>query len=295
MLRILSVCMALLLSASMIYAEENDPVLAKAGDYVIRKSAFDRLISYYTPDKQKSLEENPQQKTALIKQLIEAKIISDIARREGFDKRVDVSEKIQYLMNDYLFKEYLMKVVTKDVIATEEDQKQYYKLYKNKFSFPEQVKVRHILFKFSPNMSEEERKKLKERAEMVLERLKKGEDFTELAAEYSEDPGSAKKGGDLGYFQRGKMIKPFEEAAFSLKPGQLSAIVETRFGYHIIKGEDYKEAGTKTFNEVKDSIKAELQIELAKVKATEFIDKTIKDAGMEIYSDKITGEPEKAK
>jgi peptidyl-prolyl cis-trans isomerase C len=279
----------------MIYAEENDPVLAKAGDYVIRKSAFDRLISYYTPDKQKSLEENPQQKTALIKQLIEAKIISDIARREGFDKRVDVSEKIQYLMNDYLFKEYLMKVVTKDVIATEEDQKQYYKLYKDKFSFPEQVKVRHILFKFSPNMSEEERKKLKERAEMVLERLKKGEDFAELAAEYSEDPGSAKKGGDLGYFQRGKMIKPFEEAAFSLKPGQLSEIVETRFGYHIIKGEDYKEAGTKTFNEVKDSIKAELQIELAKVKATEFIDKTIKDAGMEIYSDKITGEPEKAK
>jgi peptidyl-prolyl cis-trans isomerase C len=242
-----------------------------------------------------SYESTGQQKIPLIKQLLEAKVVSDIARREGFDKRVDVSEKIQYLMNDYLFKEYLMKVVAKDVIATEEDQKQYYTLYKNKFSFPEQVKARHILLKFSHNMSEEEKKKVKEKAESILERLKKGEDFAELATAYSEDPGSAKKGGDLGYFQKGKMVKPFEEAAFSLKPGQLSGIVETRFGYHIIKVEDYKESGTKTFDEVKDSIKAELQNELAKVKATEFIDKTVKDAGMEIYSDKITGEPEKAK
>jgi len=292
---LLSVCISLALSLSLSYAEEDDPVLAKAGDFVIKKSAFDRFVSYYTPEKQKYLQDNPQQKIPLIKQLLEAKVVSDIARREGFDKRVDVSEKIQYLMNDYLFKEYLMKVVAKDVIATEEDQKQYYTLYKNKFSFPEQVKARHILLKFSHNMSEEEKKKVKEKAESILERLKKGEDFAELATAYSEDPGSAKKGGDLGYFQKGKMVKPFEEAAFSLKPGQLSGIVETRFGYHIIKVEDYKEAGTKTFDEVKDSIKAELQNELAKVKATEFIDKTVKDAGMEIYSDKITGEPEKAK
>ena len=292
---LLSVCMSLALSLNLSYAGEDDPVLDKAGDYVIKKSAFDRFVSYYTPDKQKYLQDNPQQKIPLIKQLLEAKVVSDIARKEGFDKRADVSEKIQYLMNDYLYREYLTKVVIKDVIATEEDQKQYYTLYKNKFSFPEQVKARHILLKFSPNISEEEKKKVKEKAELVLERLKKGEDFAELATAYSEDPSSAKKGGDLGYLQKGKMVKPFEEAAFSLKPGQLSGIVETKFGYHIIKVEEHKEAGTKPFDEVKDSIKEQVQNDLAKSKAVEFVNKATKDEGMEIYTDKITGEPEKAK
>ena len=294
LLRVLiSTCICSLLLCKFVFAGE-DTVLAKVGDYVFRKSDFERVMSYYPADKQKFLQDNPKQKIILIKQLLEAKIVSDIARKEGFDKITEVNEKLQYLINNYLYKEYLAHVAIQGVIVTEDDQKQYYSLYKNKFFSPEQVRVRHILFKISTDMSEETKKKKRENAELVLEKLKKGEDFAELAKEYSEEPRSAKKGGDLGYRQKDKMYKPFAEAAFSLKPVGLSGIVETDAGYHIIKVEDYKEAGTKPFEEVKDSIRQQLQNEFAQAKAKEFLEKTLKDAGLEVYSDKITGEPAKA-
>ncbi len=128
-------------------------------------------------------------------------------------------------------------------------------------------------------------------AQQLLEKIKQGESFAKLAQENSDDPGSKEKGGDIGFFGKGRMVKPFEDAAFSLKPGQVSDVVETKFGYHIIKVEDYKEAGTKTFEEVKDLIKKQLEMELGRTKATEFIKKAVEDAGMKIYTDKLTGVP----
>ncbi|MFQ5753605.1 MAG: peptidylprolyl isomerase, partial [bacterium] len=110
----------------------------------------------------------------------------------------------------------------------------FYKV--NRDSLPElkeSVNISHILLPVEP--SESAVKEARQKAEEILNRLKKGEDFEELARQYSEDPGSASKGGDLGMMERGDLVKEFEEVAFQLNPGQISDIVRTKFGFHIIK------------------------------------------------------------
>lgn len=108
--------------------------------------------------------------------------------------------------------------------------------------YPEMVGAKHILFKVPKNATPAEVEKIKKKAEKVLKMAKSGVDFSKLAKKYSEDPGSAKRGGDLGFFGRGRMVKPFEDAAFSLKVGQISNLVRTQFGFHIIKVTAKKDA-----------------------------------------------------
>jgi peptidyl-prolyl cis-trans isomerase D len=141
-----------------------------------------------------------------------------------------------------------------EVLVSDEDIKDYYEENINTFREEKQVKARHILFKLEENATEEEEEKVKQRALSVLEKARGGEDFAELAKEYSEGP-TREKGGDLGYFSSGQMVKPFEEAAFGMKKDQISDLVRTRFGYHIIKVEDIKEGGTKSLSEVQGQIK----------------------------------------
>jgi len=108
-----------------------------------------------------------------------------------------------------------------------------------------EVRARHILVK-----TEQE-------AKDIVKQLKAGADFTELAKKSSDGP-SAQTGGDLGYFSRGQMVKPFEDAAFSLKPGQISDPVQTEFGWHVIKVEDKRNRPLPTFDEVKEQLMASL-------------------------------------
>jgi peptidyl-prolyl cis-trans isomerase C len=282
----LFICMMPMLFVNISLAEE-DPILAKAGDIAFRKSDLDRLLSYSPPYLKKQLEENPDYKVTLITKIMEQKILSDIARKEGFDKKADVKEQLQYLVDDFLTKEYLTKVIIADVTVSDSDLEQYYKSNEKSFHIPEQVKARHILIKVPFGVSKEEKKKAKDRAEQILEWLKKGEKFETLAEQYSEDPKSKAKGGELGYISKGQMPKPFEEAAFSLKIGEISSVVETDYGYHIIQVDDHKEARTRTFEEVKEQIKKQLTDERSRSKAEEFIKKAVKDSGLEIYREKI--------
>ena len=123
---------------------------------------------------------------------------------------------------------------------------------------PERVKVRHILIK-TQGKPKEEAPKLKAKAEDILKQLKGGANFAELAKKNSEDPGSAAKGGELDPIVRGQTVPNFEKAAFSLKPGELSNIVETEYGYHILQVESKQEAHTQSFDEVKAQLLAEAQ------------------------------------
>jgi parvulin-like peptidyl-prolyl isomerase len=126
----------------------------------------------------------------------------------------------------------------------------------------EQVKARHILF-MTRDAGPEVEQKAKARADSLLAAIRKdGGDFSELAKRFSQEPGAAARGGDLGWFGRGRMVKEFEDAAFALKPGEISPVVRTQFGYHIIKLEDRKDAGTKPFDEVR----AELRMQMAQVR-----------------------------
>ena len=159
--------------------------------------------------------------------------------------------------------EKLMKKQFADKInVTEEDAKNWYSQHKKHFEKPEQVRASHILIKpqkADPNAADPNEAKAKAKAEAkikaenLLKQVKAGADFATLAKENSACP-SAQKEGDLNLFSRGRMVKPFEEAAFKLKVGQVSDVVETRFGYHIIKVTDHKQVSPRPFEEAKEYI-----------------------------------------
>jgi len=166
------------------------------------------------------------------------------------DYRVPEKAKVTYIVID-------PESFKSKVTLTDEEIKEYYEYNIDAFKVPRKVKARHILFKVGKDAPEEEINKVKERAAKVLEEAKKGEDFAALAKKYSEGP-TAKDGGDLGYFSEGQMVKPFEEAAFKLKKGEISGLVRTDFGFHIIKVEDVQPARTKSFEEVRKQISENL-------------------------------------
>jgi peptidyl-prolyl cis-trans isomerase C len=157
---------------------------------------------------------------------------------------------------------------------TEEDAKKHYDENPTQFVTKEQVRASHILLTPKTDVvgadPNQEKAKAKTKAESLLKQIKEGADFAALAKANSHCPSSA-QGGDLGFFPRGKMAAPFEKAAFALETGKVSDLVETRFGYHIIKVTDRKEAGTTTF----DQAKAGLIKQLAQKQQAELTNKYI--------------------
>lgn len=141
---------------------------------------------------------------------------------------------------------------------TEEQLQVYYDEQRASWDTPEQVRARHILLRAAADATEEDTTALRQRAVDIRKRALEGEDFADLAREFSEDS-TASAGGDLGYFGRGVMTAPFEEAAFALQPGEISDIVQTQFGLHIIRVDDRKEAHTRTLEEVRDEIRSAVQ------------------------------------
>lgn len=158
--------------------------------------------------------------------------------------------------------------------VSEEDAKAFYRAHKDDFRQEEMVKARHILFQLPEGAGDKEAAEAKSKAEKVKAKLKAGADFEELAREHSEGP-SASEGGDLGWFGRGQMVGPFEEAAFSLAPGETSAPVRTRFGIHLIKVEDRKEPGPIPFDQAEGDIKDMLAEERAADEVTRLLDDSV--------------------
>ena len=158
-----------------------------------------------------------------------------------------------------------------DVTFEEADLEKFYRRHLDQFEILEKIKASHILIKVDEGADEQAREKKRAFAEKLLEEAKAGKDFAELARVNSDDKASAVKGGSLGYFTRGSMVKPFEQAAFSMKPGDISDLVETTFGYHIIKVEEYTEPGVRSMEEamveVKEGVRAEKAKQLAFEKA----------------------------
>jgi len=153
--------------------------------------------------------------------------------------------------------------------TTDEEAKKFYDENASKFQGSEQRHASHILIGASASASPEAKAEAKKKAEQVLAEVKKNPaKFAELAKKYSQDPGSSEKGGDLGTFGRGSMVKPFEDAAFSMKPGEVSGLVQSDFGYHIIKLTEIVGQG-QGFETLKPQIRAELMYQKALVKFSE--------------------------
>jgi peptidyl-prolyl cis-trans isomerase D len=154
---------------------------------------------------------------------------------------------------------------------------QYYKENPARFDKKKRVRARHILVKVDEKAGAPEQDAAKKKIEAIADRIKKGEDFARVATETSDDPGSKGRGGDLGFFGAGMMAKAFEDAAFKLKPGELSGPVKTQFGWHLIKVEEVQEPEKVPLEKAQPDIARELlETDLAKKLATQKADEALK-------------------
>jgi peptidyl-prolyl cis-trans isomerase C len=145
------------------------------------------------------------------------------------------------------------------------------------FKKPEEVKASHILIQVTPDAGAEEKLAARQKIEEVQKKIRAGDDFADLARQYSEGPSNV-SGGDLGYFDRRKMVKPFSDAAFDLKPGEVSDIVETRFGFHLIKVFDKKAKSTYVFEDINDRLSELLQQQKIQKETVRYLDELRKAA-----------------
>ena len=182
---------------------------------------------------------------------------------EMLEQEMETGLAVEKLIAEY--------VPTEEV--TDSDAKAYYDEKSAQFQQPERVQASHILLKVEATDTEAVRDVAREEAEGLVAQLGQGADFAELARGHSACP-SSQKGGDLGFFQRGQMVKPFEDAAFALDVGEISGIVETQFGYHIIKVTEREDGRTVPFEEAKGNI-------------TTMLDGQRKQEAMKTYTDQL--------
>jgi peptidyl-prolyl cis-trans isomerase C len=253
-------------------------VVARIGNRIITVADFNKILGFYDPEQRKMIEKNPQAKPTLLWQTVQGLVLADLARQKGFDKKPEVKGQLDLITNNFLAFQYLQKEVLSKVTVSDKEAKAYYDKNVDLFKSPEQVKARHILIQVPKEASEDDKKKLKEKAEELNKQVKAGEDFAKLAEANSDDPGTKAKGGDLGFFSKGAMVPAFEQAAFSLKPGEVSGVVESDFGYHIIKVDEKKEAVVEPYDTIKDKVKQQALREKQEARVTEFVEKALKDA-----------------
>jgi peptidyl-prolyl cis-trans isomerase D len=216
------------------------------------------IMDYYTFQKEKTniafVSFNPQDFKGKIE-------VSETEKQEYLEENKEkyrISQRIKIVHLTLDPSDFLDKVTIE-----EKEISDFYELNQERFKDPKEIKARHILFKVSSDASKSEETEAKEKALAILQRARDGEDFSALARKHSQDP-AASEGGDLGYFERGKMVKPFEELAFTLKPGEIGGPVRTRFGWHIIKVDDIKDAAIKTLPDVRDQIVATLKKDISR-------------------------------
>jgi peptidyl-prolyl cis-trans isomerase C len=186
------------------------------------------------------------------------------------------------IRRDLAIKQFVDKQFTEKTTVSDKEAKSYYDSHPDAFNSPEQVKASHILIKVDPKEDESKKAAARKKIEEIQQRLKKGEDFATLAKELSQCPSSA-EGGDLGYFQRGQMAKPFEDAAFALAPGDVSGIVETKFGYHLIKCVDKKTKASFAYDDIKERLQQHLKQNKVQEQVNEFVEGLRKKAKVEIF------------
>ena len=249
-------------------AQDNSTVLARVGDVEITQEDFNHVLEGI-PVQIRQQYMSSDGKAKLLEQLVDMHTFALEAKRLKLDKDPELQRKIKDIEKRVLATGYV-DYLNKTIRVGDDQLMAYYNDNKSEFVQKEQVRARHILVKTEAE------------ARAVLEELKAGKDFVKLAEEKSVGP-SGKRGGDLGWFSRGRMLPGFEEVAFSLKKGEISDVVKTRFGFHVIKLEDKKEGGQETFEQAKEKIARKLTTQGTKALVDQARETLRKKMNVEIY------------
>ena len=229
------------------------------------------------------------------------KKLADAKTHLGSEEKVDNQLKLMGMTREEFTAKLVQQSTAEAVVkrelkvnVTDDDVKKYYEDNPSRFEQPEQVHAAHILLatkdmKTNTELTEDKKAAKLKLAQDLVKRARAGEDFGKLAKEYSEDPGSKDKGGEYT-FPRGQMVAEFEAAAFSLSPGQVSDVVTTQFGYHVIKVIDKIPAKKVEFAKVSPDIKEYLAQQAMSKQLPDFLAQLKKDAGVEILDSKLKAE-----
>ena len=226
------------------------------------------------PPQLKPLTETAEGKKEMLDTMVVRELIMQQAKKEGIEGTPEVAAKIEDLKKRVVVEAYLKKKVEESANVSDAELQEFYNKNKDKFQSDAQIRASHILVK-----SETEAKEIEKQ-------LKAGASFEELAKKHSID-GAGPKGGDLGWFGKGAMLPEFENAAMALKQGQVSGIVKTQFGYHLIKQTGARPAGPRSFEEVKDQIKAAIVPEKQQETFKKLKEDLKKDAKLSIKEDAL--------
>lgn len=234
-------------------------IIKKVGDEAVTEERIEFEMSKI-PEQYKKQYETEQGKAQLVDRIAEIKML----KMEAMDKGLDDTERYKYEIesakDQILAQIAVEKYFDDNIDISDEKILERYNQNKEKYKQESEIQASHILIQTTAQMSEDEKKSAKEKAQSILKEAKGDiENFADLAKEKSEGP-SGKNGGKLGWFGKGRMVPEFEKAAFNTKPGEIySELVQTQFGYHIIYVEDKKETGYKNVEEVSDEIREELK------------------------------------
>lgn len=244
------------------------PVLAKVEGTVITKEDFLNKINR-VPEWARDRFQSEEGKKEFLDELIKEQLIYKDAMKNGLDRDENFKRDLEEFKKMNLIKIILEKEVEKKAKLDPKEVKDFFDKNKEKFTIGTEVKAKHILVD------------TEQQAKDVLKKLTQNENFSRLAEQYSRDKATAKIGGDLGFFGRGRMVPEFEAVAFNLKVGEVSGPVKTRFGYHIVQVTDRKEGRPGSFDEIKGTLERQLMIEKQKALFDTYVEKLKKDAKIE--------------
>ncbi|GAB4425147.1 MAG: peptidyl-prolyl cis-trans isomerase [Thermodesulfovibrionales bacterium] len=231
--------------------EQKSGYVAKVGSTTITQEDVSKEMKSL-PDQIQKIFEGPEGAERFVNELVKKEILYQEAKKKGLDKSPEYQKKVEDFKKLTLISQLLEKEIEEKVKVSDKDVKDYYESHKKDFTANNQVRASHILVK-----TEDE-------ARGIVEQVKKGGDFAKIAKAKSMDTGSAKNGGDLGFFSRGQMVPEFENVAFNLKVGEVSGPVRSQYGYHIIKVTERKEGKVVEFEKIKDLLSQRLTAEKQK-------------------------------
>jgi peptidyl-prolyl cis-trans isomerase C len=260
------------------------PVPAEQRDAVYRQ-VLDRIVGYHLlvqETRTRKIVAPPWEVDNQINQIKKQFPTEDAFKQMLQSRGVTVENLRSDTAETIAVNQMLQKELEPKVKVTEADMKTFFDQNRPKFRQEDSVHASHILIRVDEKADAAAKAAAKARADDLLKQLKKGAAFADLAKKNSQDPGSAPNGGDLGFFSRGQMVPAFEAAAFALQPGQTSSVVETPFGYHVIRVSEAKPGRDLNFDEVKGQIDEYLKQQQRDQHSQEFVDQLKAKAKIEI-------------